>query len=114
MERIGLCASALCAVHCVVMPLVLAAQPMFHFFRISRVADNAMLALAAVVGVIVCSRSHRQHQDFGPLTLVLVGLVAVGGGRYFAWQPLITSGPLVMAYGLLLNRRLCACKTCHH
>jgi hypothetical protein len=66
------------------------------------------------VGLIVCLQNFPRHRDFGPVTLLLGGLVAIGCGRYFAWQPLIMSGPLVMAYGLWLNRRLCACKTCHH
>jgi hypothetical protein len=95
------------------MPVVLAAQPLFHWFRISRVLDNVMLAVAVVVGLLVCLRNLRQHRDLGPLTLVLGGLVAVGGGRYFVWPPLITAGPLIMAYGLWLNRRLCHCPTCH-
>jgi MerC mercury resistance protein len=114
MERIGFCASALCAVHCVVMPFVLAAQPLFHWFRISRAVDNALLALAAGVGVVVCVQSCRQHRDLGPLALLLVGLTAIGIGRYLALPSLIMGGPLVMAYSLWLNRRLCACDTCHH
>ena len=113
LERLGLCASLLCAIHCMVMPVMLAAQPLCHSFRISRVLDNAMLGLAVVVGLIVCLRNWRQHRDGGPLALLLVGLAAVGCGRYFGWPPLIIGGPLVMAYGLWLNRRLCACPTCH-
>ena len=53
LEQIGICASALCAVHCVVMPFVLAAQPLFQWLRISRAVDNAMLTIAVVVGLIV-------------------------------------------------------------
>ena len=114
LERIGFCASVLCAVHCVVMPFVLAAQPLFHWLRISRVVDNALLALAAVVGLVVCLRNLRRHQDIGPLVLVIGGLIAVGSGRFFVLPWLIMGGPLVMCYGLWLNRRLCACDTCHH
>ena len=112
-ERIGLCASFLCAVHCMVMPFLLAAQPLFQWFRISRVVDNALLAIAAVVGLVVCLRNVKRHRDFGPLAVLFIGLAAVGCGRCFVWQPLITGGPLVMAYGLWLNRRLCSCDTCH-
>jgi hypothetical protein len=114
LERVGLCASALCAVHCVVMPFVLAAQPMFHWLRVSRLVDNAMLTIAVVVGVIVCLRNYRRHRDFGPTALLLGGWAAVLSGRYFVLPALIVGGPLVMAYGLWLNRRLCACATCHH
>ena len=114
LERISLCASILCAVHCVVMPLVLIAQPLFQWFRVSRVVDNGLLALAAVVGVVVCLRNRQQHRDLGPLTLLLIGLAAVVFGRFFIWRPLIIGGPLVMAYGLWLNRRLCACPACGH
>ena len=114
MQRIGLCASFLCAVHCVVMPFMLAAQPLFHWLRISRVVDNSLLALATVVGLVVCLRNLRRHRDIGPLMLVIAGLIAVGGGRYFALPALIMGGPLVMSYGLWLNRRLCSCNTCPH
>jgi hypothetical protein len=114
LERIGLCASFLCAVHCMVMPLVLAAQPLFHWFKISRVADNAMLTLAASVGLMVGWRGLRRHRDFGPLVLLFVGLTAVGIGRVFVVPALIMGGPLVMSYALWLNRRLCRCETCRH
>jgi hypothetical protein len=119
MQRIGLCASSLCAIHCLLMPFVLAVQSfaisgLFHWFRISRVADNALLALAAVVGLIVCLQNLLQHRDLGPLALLFAGLAAVGIGRFLAWPPLITGGPLVMSYALWLNRRLCSCDTCHY
>jgi hypothetical protein len=114
MARLGLCASTLCAVHCLAMPFVLAAQPVFVWLRLSRVVDNALLALAAVVGVLVCASNHRRHRDWGPLGLLLLGLTAVFVGRYFGLRPLTMGGPLVMSYGLWLNRRLCPCHACHH
>src|SRR2546426_4144949 len=97
LERLGFCASALCAVHCVVMPFVLAAQPLFHWFRMSRVVDNASLALATVVGLIVCARNLPRHRDCGPVTLLLVGLVIVGLGRFFSARTLVMGGPSIMA-----------------
>lgn len=114
LEHIGLCASLLCTVHCIVMPLVLAVQPLFHWFRISRVLDNAMLTLAAIVGMVVCGRGLRRHRDLWPLALLLAGLAVVGLGRRFVLPSLIMGGPLVVSYALWLNRRLCRCETCRH
>jgi ABC-type tungstate transport system substrate-binding protein len=113
LERIGLCASCLCAVHCVLVPFLLAAQPFFRWIRISRALDNALLTVAVVIGLWVCMRNISRHRDFGPVLLLFAGFAAVVDGRVCGWQPLITGGPLVMAYALWLNRRLCACDTCH-
>jgi hypothetical protein len=112
LERIGLCASFLCAVHCVVVPFLLAAQPFFRWIRVSRAVDNALLAVAVIVGSWVCVRNISRHRDFGPVLLPFAGLAGVIVGRSCGWQALITGGPLVMAYALWLNRRLCACDTC--
>jgi len=114
LDRIGFWSSALCALHCTAMPIVLAMQPLFLWFRVSRVVDNTLLGIAATVGLGGCLWSFRRHHDMFPLMLVVAGLTTIGFGRGLGMRTLVIAGPLLMAYGLWLNRRLCKCSTCLH
>lgn len=78
--------------------------------------DVVVLALSALLGVSGCLLSLRHHRTTAPLCLVIAGLLTNGVGRWAQpWlgpvmsQTLIIAGPLLMAYGLWKDKRLCAC-----
>ena len=108
--------SALCAVHCMVMPVVLVFFPVVTGIHWSRIMDTPAPGVPAVFGLGGCRLSLRHHRDMTPLCLVLAGLVLNGTGRVadlqlgqVSSQMLIIDGPLAMAYGLWRDRRLCRC-----
>lgn len=116
LDRFGMWLSAACAVHCMVMPIVLISFPVMTWIHWSRAMDAVALGAAAVFGLGGCLLSLRQHRDPRPLSLVLGGLAINGVGRFaalalgpFLSQTLIITGPMLMAYGLWGNRRLCRC-----
>jgi hypothetical protein len=116
LDRLGIWLSALCAVHCMVMPIVLILFPVMSWIRWSRAMDATAITAAAVLGLGGTLLSLRQHHDLRPLGLVLGGLTLHLVGRFaarflgpFLSQTLIIAGPMLMGYGLWKNRQLCRC-----
>jgi hypothetical protein len=116
LDRLGIWFSGVCAVHCMVMPIVLISFPVVTWIHWSRIMDAVVLGLAAVFGLGGCLLSLRRHRDPYPLLLVLAGLLLNATGRFGAtrlgpWlaQTLVIAGPLTMAFGLWRDRQLCRC-----
>ena len=121
LDRLGIWLSATCAVHCMVMPIVLIFFPVLSWIHWSRIMDALVLGVAAVFGLGGCLLSLRHHQDATPLCLVLAGLIMNATGRFaalrlgpFLAQTLVIAGPLLMAYALWKDRRLCQCTGHEH
>ena len=127
LDRAGATASFLCAVHCALMPLVVALLPLLGLsFLASEPVEWALLAASATLGSLsLCLgfRKHRKRRVFMVLALALALLVA---GRIFhehhfgAWGPiLMVLGGFSMMGAHLLNHHLCrSCTSCcsheHH
>jgi hypothetical protein len=116
LDRLGIWLSATCAVHCMVMPIVLIFFPVMSWIHWSRIMDALVLGVAAVFGLGGCLLSLRHHGDARPLCLVLTGLIMNATGRFaalqlgpFLAQTLVIAGPMLMAYALWKDRRLCQC-----
>ncbi len=99
-----------------VLPIVLIFFPVMSWIHWSRIMDAVAIGVAALFGLGGCLLSLRLHGDARPLCLVLAGLVLNGTGRFaapqlgpFLAQTLIIAGPMLMAYGLWKDRRLCQC-----
>ncbi len=82
--------------------------------------DALVLGVAAFFGLGGCLLSLRHHRDARPLGLVLAGLIMNATGRFaashlgpFLAQTLVIGGPLLMAYALWKDRRLCQCSHEH-
>jgi hypothetical protein len=121
LDRLGIWLSAICAVHCMVVPIVLIFFPVMSWIHWSRIMDAVVLGVAAVFGLGGCLLGLRHHHDMLPLGLVLVGLVLNATGRFaatplgpFLAQTLIIAGPMLMAYGLWRDRQLCKCTVHAH
>ena len=117
LDRVGIWFSMICAVHCMIMPIVLVLNPVLYLIRWSRTADVIVLGLAAGIGLTSCCLGFRHHRNPSPLLLVLAGVLMNGTGRLageaigpLIAQTLIIAGPLLMAYGLWKDRRICKCK----
>ena len=116
LDQFGIWLSAVCAVHCMVMPVVLIFFPVLTWIHWSRIMDVIALGVAALFGLGGCLLGLRHHRNAVPLSLVLVGLTVNTSGRFaaphlgpFLSQTLVIAGPMVMAYGLWRDRRLCRC-----
>ncbi len=121
LDRAGATASFLCAIHCALMPLVVALLPLLGLsFLASEPVEWALLAASATLGSWSLCLGFRQHRSRRVFMVLAVALALLLAGRMFhehhfgAWGPiLMVLGGLTMMSAHLLNHRLChACKKC--
>jgi len=121
LDRAGMSASLACAVHCAVLPLLLAALPAIGLAWLdSPWVDWTMVGLAATIAI----RAHRGgfavHRRCLPVAVAVAGLsiivttICVLKGTA-SQHYLQASGAVVVASSHFLNRHLCrncgACST---
>lgn len=113
-DRLGALASFLCAIHCALLPFVLAVLPLLglgflasHGFERGFVLFACVLALASLVG------AYRRHRRPLPLRLALTGLVLLLMGVTFAenysivlHSVMVTCGGLLVASAHFVNLRM--------
>lgn len=117
-DKMGVYVSAACAVHCVVLPLLLAAIPTVGSMLLIGEGIELVLAIAAVFLAVACLcwgfRIHRKKRLF---------LTFAAAAAFILWGQLFAQGwwevvsVVIGAFGLigshLLNRKLCrSCRNC--
>jgi hypothetical protein len=103
-DRIGATASFLCAIHCALLPFVLALLP---FVGLEFLADprfeRGFVLFACALALVALIRGFRRHQQPLPLLLAIPGLVLLLlGVTYAEGYSLILHSVLVTCGGLLL------------
>lgn len=112
-DRIGAAASFLCAIHCALLPFVLAALP---FLGLEFLADHrferGFVMFACALALLALIRGYRRHQGPLPLLLAAPGLALLLSGVTFAesysvilHSVLVTSGGLLVAAAHFVNLR---------
>ncbi len=112
-DRIGAIASLLCAIHCALLPFVLAALPLVGLeFLADHRFERGFVAFACVLAVIALVRGFRRHQQPLPLLLAIPGLLLLisgvtwaEGGLTLVHSALVTSGGLLLAAAHFVNLR---------
>lgn len=120
-DRVGIIASAVCLVHCLLLPLLVPLLPLLAGVAETESVHEgllAFLALCAVVAFVPGFRAHRAGSvlAFGGLGVVLLAL----GVLAHDWPalagfdtPLTVIGGLVLVSTHLVNLHLCrACPVC--
>lgn len=117
-DRLGVCVSAACAVHCLALPVMLAITPAISSIVIIGHRVEAVLAVAAVALALACLcggfRIHRKKR----LILSFAAAAAfIVSGQIFATGWLETALVVLGGLGLIgshfLNRSLCkSCTEC--
>ena len=113
-DRVGFAASFLCAVHCALLPLVLALLPAFGLTIGGWVDfDQAFVVFATLLGATTLTLGYRRHRAFRAWALLLPGLVLVWAASFTAlhdhtWlhAAVMAVGGLLLAAAHLLNLRL--------
>ncbi|TAL91722.1 MAG: MerC domain-containing protein [Rhodanobacter sp.] len=103
-DRIGATASFLCAIHCALLPFVLAALPLVGLeFLADHRFERDFVMFASVLAVIALIRGFRRHQQPLPLLLAVPGLALLLLGVTFAENySIVLHSVLVTCGGLLL------------
>jgi hypothetical protein len=122
-DKIGIGLSLLCAVHCVVTPLVILSIPFMARYYLMHPYFHYLLAVFIIpVGVYAFAKGHRHHHNnkvflFGFPGLFLVGVVPILVHKFAVPvnEPILMlagSGLLVSAHWM--NRKSCSCELHHH
>ena len=126
LDRIGISASLLCAVHCAAMPLAIAILPLAGAHVLfDGTVEVVMIVLSATIGIVSLGSSYRVHRRLNPLMIMAAGatiLVANFFGHDTHSELVETLHPYIAAAaGILIatahriNMRLCdACTRCDH
>ncbi len=112
-DRVGATASFLCAIHCALLPFVLALLP---FIGLEFLADHrferGFVFFACVLALFALVRGFRRHQRPLPLMLAIPGLALLLLGVTYAenysiilHSVLVTCGGLLLASAHFVNLR---------
>jgi len=112
-DRIGAIASFLCAIHCALLPLVLAALPLVGLeFLADQRFERGFVTFACTLALVALVRGFRRHQQPLPLLLAVPGLVLLllgvtwaEGGATILHSALVTTGGLLLASAHFVNLR---------
>ncbi|GAB2512271.1 MerC domain-containing protein [Lysobacter humi (ex Lee et al. 2017)] len=113
-DRVGFAASVLCAIHCALLPLALAAVPVLGL-KLGGVIDldQAFVVFATVLGVTTLSFGYRRHRAFRAWAFLVPGIVLVWAGAFGPLHAhgvthtlLMTVGGLALAAAHVVNLRL--------
>jgi MerC mercury resistance protein len=113
-DGLGATLSLACAVHCAILPFLLALLPLagIAFLRDERV-ETGMIVVSLSVATFALARGFGWHRDFRAPALGLLGVAIWGAGRTFLEQPweglAMGLGGFHFVAAHWLNLRLCNC-----
>jgi len=121
-DRIGMGLSVLCALHCLLTPVIILSIPFLARYYLAHPLFHLLLAAAIIpVGLIAFAAGIRHHHNWWVLALGLPGLLLVAGTPYMVhvqnmnWneQALMVVGSVLLVSAHLLNRKSCASCAIH-
>lgn len=113
-DRLGATASFLCAVHCALLPFVLALLPVLGLgFLASHAFERGFVLFACVLALLSLVNGYRRHRRPLPLmlalpglALLLLGIALIDGPSVALHSTLVTCGGLLVASAHFSNLRL--------
>lgn len=118
LDRIGITATSLCALHCILLPVILPALPLLGIgFLADHMWEHIFLVVTAILGSIAMfSGFKRYHKKLYPFYLLMLGVVVYWQKHDFseAVQPFfIMIGATLIVAAHIINIKLCnSCKQC--
>jgi MerC mercury resistance protein len=119
-DRLGICLSALCVVHCLLTPFLLLLLPSVQLLAIHESYHEYMLVILPLLAVIAFIPGYRLHRDHRVFLWAIPGLMMIVVGALvlhdFMYLEIASSviGSLFLIRAHLLNRRLCSCCVAGH
>lgn len=118
LDRLGITATSLCALHCILLPIILPALPLLGLgFLADHVWEHVFLVITAILGSIAMFSGFKHyHKKLYPFYLLILGVVIYWMKHDFAEsvQPfIIVLGASLIVAAHIINLKLCnACKRC--
>lgn len=118
LDKLGIAATSLCALHCILLPILIPALPLLG---ISFLADHAwehvFLVITGILGCIALFAGFkRYHRKMYPFYLLILGITIYWQKHSFseAIQPyFIIIGASLIVAAHVVNLKLCnSCKEC--
>jgi hypothetical protein len=123
-DNLGIWASALCVVHCIVTPVLISASAVFAHFIPGEEKTHRTLALGvAALGAIALIKGFRTHGRRRILGLMALGLGFIFAGAFYGdhlpshgYEVAVTiTGSLLMITSHRMNHTFCSdCRRCTH
>jgi len=83
-DRLGIWASTLCIVHCIVTPVVLSLSVVSaHFLPSEERTHRTLALLIAMFGALALIKGYRQHRRLRVVLFMGVGLTSIFAGAYW-------------------------------
>jgi len=83
-DQIGIWASGLCVVHCLLTPVILSLSAVSAHFLPSEERTHRVLAVSiAFVGALALVKGYRRHKKRRIPLLIAIGLVFIFGGAWY-------------------------------
>lgn len=113
-DRVGFAASVLCAVHCAMVPILLALVPAMGLKVAGWVdIDQTFVLFATLLGLTTMTLGYRRHRTFRAWALLLPGIALIWLGSFtplhdhgVAHVVVMTLGGIALAAAHGLNLRL--------
>lgn len=120
LDTLGIGASLVCAIHCVLLPLIITALPLLGLEVLENEnLEYALLVLSFLVGCAALWRGYlKHHRRALPLLLFAVGYAGLLAGHFLmpeGWEPfVIAAGAGLIVWAHLQNIKACrSCKVCN-
>lgn len=119
-DKVGVWLTSLCAVHCLLFPLILPLAPLLaSSFVASEWFERAILTFSILIGFAALFIGfHRYHRQLYPIYSLALGGLLYWNKEMFGHdlEPLaVTIGAIFIVAAHIFNMRLCKkCKTCKH
>lgn len=113
-DRVGMVGAGLCALHCALLPLLVALLPALGISLGGwGDLDQAFVLFASVLGISTVTVGYRRHRERGAVGLLCGGLLLLWVGSFtplhdHGWghAGLMTAGGILLALAHLQNLRL--------
>ncbi|MCE2928126.1 MAG: MerC domain-containing protein [Candidatus Caenarcaniphilales bacterium] len=121
LDRIGMAASSICAVHCALAPLLITLAPLvgLGFVFEERFETIIIMVTLGLAFLNISWSFYKQHRNFAPFYGLLLGSAVISIAQMGHWEEFFPE-PIMMAFGGLsiaishyINIKLCNhCDTC--
>jgi len=82
-DQLGIIASALCLIHCILTPVVLSLSAVWvHYLPAEERFHRVLAAMVAAIGCIAIIRGYRKHRRLRVFGLMVGGLGLIFAGAY--------------------------------
>lgn len=99
-DRFGATASFLCAIHCALLPLVVAALPVLGLgFLADHRYERGFIVFASVLALTSIALGFRRHQRFGAFWFLVPGIVLLLVGAAIALDDATNLHAVIVAIG---------------